>query len=363
MKYPYKDIIEKVTDKVTSNDPLSTYYRKYKFFDSLQEAVYNGLTPDQFRKLRQLITLEDNVPYWEIHHYPKFTASTVSGSAHEQWFSQDDEEHHLYFTFRKHLTPAFHQKEIEGVHYPHNGTDAYKFIGSRFNVAVIDKDYGDDQQSIPKQNTFSQFKIYILEDKDDNAETLQKLSPEIYKHLVGEDEKANIIPSKLPQMLFVAGKGAFRPVTPNANTIVCVDAHTNMGIAAGADDKNITLSGNIFINQAVMLFPLANNKIPIGKNVVIMRSSYILSSLVGDNVFIGEEVRAEEDTNLGSGCFLDSKTTITQYQDVLPAQQVSAKLPWVYNIFNPYGKFNYETFLSLAEVSKKSYLEKLEKSQ
>jgi acetyltransferase-like isoleucine patch superfamily enzyme len=357
MKYPYKDIIE----KVTSNDPLSIYNRKYKFFESLQEAVYDGLTPDEFRKNNTLTVLEDNIPYWEIHHYPKFTTSSMLASEHELWFSESDQERHLYFTFKKFISDSEHRDLLKAGHYLDQDKNLYYYeVG--FGKQKINKHYKSGDPFKDAANLNEKIRIYILEDKDDNAETLQKLSPEIYKELIA-DEGANIIPSTLPQMLFVAGKGAYRPVTPNTNTIVCIDTYTNVGIAAGEDSRTVTLSGNIFINQAVLLFPLANNKITIGKNVVIMRSSYVLSSLVGDNVLVGEYARAEEDTKLGNGCFVNSNSTITRYQEILPAQQVSAKLPWIYDIFSTDGKFLYERFLDLVKAGKESYLEKLEKSQ
>ncbi len=108
-------------------------YNKFKFFKSLELAVYNGITPDKFRRAMNLPVLFQPmgrlgretdqhgrvidkpgplpIPYWEIHYYHVGFTTMHESEAKKHFFDPvviQGHESHFYFTFKSKIKKDFY---------------------------------------------------------------------------------------------------------------------------------------------------------------------------------------------------------------------------------------------------------------
>lgn len=321
-----------------------TFYKKYKFFADLQQAVYEGIEPNDFRKIMKLPLFPENIPYWEIHHYPNGFKTSSSDQA--QWFNQSETEHHVYFTFRSLVPDEIHQTMLKALDFFDNNTGFTYYTVD--NPNIVDKFYG---KGILNQHV----RVFILDDdKDNNIDTLKKLSPEIFNWITARNGiPAN--PKDFPQMLFIGGdKGPLNIKTNNVNSIVCLDSFSTR--ISGNNNELPTISGNLFMGYSSSLFQMYASVI--GKNLVIGMDSAVESDVIQDSVAIGNKVIAERHSILMRGCFVSGPRDVKSYTVIPAFQKIVLPEFGLYNMFSKINsEVNYSRFNHIAEMYKKSYEE------
>jgi hypothetical protein len=351
MKFSYHDIIETV--KKDSNYSSG----KYRFFEDLQGDVYDGKTPESVRS-RYKMSLPCNFPYWEIHHFVDF--GYVSP---EDWFSEE-EGHHIYFTLKSLVS----DEDIQSIQrddplHPNPSIPKY-IVYSQQTEVVIGKNFGKKQLA---QNFSTLIKVFVLDDEQDNFESLTWMDPtpngvrsqEIYTYFTYKGKGYDPIVqlrklSQLPKMLFIAGESLSTqfPKVHNTDSIVCIDEMASVGLGIAYNEA--TLMGNIFLNRMTTIYPTSPDFVlidgvpeltsdyKIGKNSVFLKGSRIYSSIIEDNVTTGEWVKTASGSKLRTGCYIKHDTSISEGVEILSAQKVTAN----FLLINELG-VNYKDFIRM----------------
>src|ERR1700741_2070606 len=301
---------------------------KFKLFKNIEKHVYDGVTPKEFRKKMNLPILsyektrevydtsdfgdtQSNtvsekivVPYWEMHYF-KYGFSSIWKDSEKDWMLTDKKDDcHLYFTFRSLLSDDFF-KDCEIIL-----GEVYDTINHGSNgIQRIDGDYS---KYMP--NDFVGIRIVIIEDKNDNIDFLKLLVP---NHVFNcFKNPGNFKLSELPQVLFLSENSSFIIKTENIESLVCLDANTMLYSAEGM----LILKGNTFLNREAFVSPISaevkHKEYYLGKNTVFGYQANILSDYIGDNVFVGDDVRSVPDSKINQGCIITDGVVISKFQTV-----------------------------------------------
>lgn len=279
----------------------------YHFFNVLENAVYNGTTADQFRqayKLPQIkymnrtvayidssgfeniVTQEETIPYWEIHHYKDGFTTDANGIL--DYFDKDGQELHFYFTFKRLIPDYFYNtlqdwveaKKIRGtlkenIYRDENGGLIIGLIDNK-----IDKNYGSSSQ------TGKGIQVHVLDDIEDNFNVLSDIMPGGMLPFLEASDGFNVKdfkPSDLPQMLFITGKNHYFAITENVNSIVCLESNVSRTRESEEDTGLVKLKGNLFIKKDCPLMVRG-----VGKNTILGEGTRVHHScVIGNNVVTG----------------------------------------------------------------------------
>lgn len=318
----------------------------YEFFNYLEDAVYEGLSADEFREKYDLpqikymkkdtiirdrdgfeknISHEATIPYWEIHHY-KSGFSDGDAATSGDYFNKEDQELHFYFTFKSLIPDYFYNtlqdwveaKKIRGplkenIYRDENGG---LIIGLTDNK--IDKKYGSSQTGMGIQ-------VHVLDDIEDNFNVLSDIMPGgMLSFLEASDgfNAKDFKPSDLPQMLFITGKNHYFATTENVNSIVCLESSVSRTRENEEDTGLVKLKGNLFVKHDC---PLMVREI--GKNTVLGEGTRVhYSASIGDNVATGYRAILYKDCVIGDYSIVCDRVQIYQSQKI-PAFQIITSRP------------------------------------
>lgn len=338
---------------------------KYRFFKELERSVYNGLhkSASTFRSVYDLPRPsqasgsafgEAFIPYWEIHYYKQGFTSLFK-TDDDQWFSSAGDEQHFYFTLRSKITDEHYEKLKKSGIILRSPKSTEQLVSIGFSNCKINKNYTGK----PKDQTVT-ISIYILEDEHDNFEHFKSLvTPEIWDCLT---DKGKNIPkyklSDLPQMLFVSYGSIFTAKTENVDSIVCMDRFTVMN--SNEVDGVLKIKGNVYMNESAFVtlsrYGGKSTEPYLGKNIIFGIGSSILSVHVGNHVVVANGVDVDVDTELKDGCVITEGTKITEYQNILPGQKVSATMPLFLNLMKNHRGLFLNDFLRMAKNRNDDYV-------
>ena len=359
MKPPYNHIETLV--KHQFNSELKR--KNYEFFNHLEDAVYEGLSADEFREkynlpsikyerktaiieadgFEQIINEDVIIPYWEIHHYESgFSDGDAATSG--DYFNKDDEELHFYFTFKS-LIPDYFYTTIpdwdkEKKNRMPSGKDIFRdengglVIG--FHNYKIDKNFNSANQFQKGKG----IQVHVLDDIEDNFNVLSDIMPGgMLFFLEGEFNVSDFKPSNLPQMLFITGKNHYVATTENVNSIVCLESSVSRTRFNENDTDIVKLKGNLFVKHDC---PLTVKEI--GKNTVIGEGTRVHSTaVIGDNVATGYRSLLYSDCKIGDHSIICDRVQIYRGQEI-PAFQVITTRPA--SFLQKTGTFDLSNFLN-----------------
>lgn len=364
--YYYKEILE----KYQFNSELKR--KNYEFFNYLEDAVYEGLSADEFREkynlpsikyerktaiieadgFEQIINEDVIIPYWEIHHYKSgFSAFETNAGG---YFNKDDQELHFYFTFKRLIPDSFYttlpdwDKEKKN-RMPSGNNDIFRDENGGLVIGLynnkIDKKFGiSGQFQLGKA-----IQVHVLDDVEDNFNVLSDIMPggmlDLLSYQSIEDFKvSDFRPSHLPQMLFITGENHYFATTENVNSIVCLESSVSRTRFDENDTDIVKLKGNLFVKHDC---PLTVKEI--GKNTVLGEGTRVHSTtIIGDNVATGYRSLLYSDCKIGDHSIICDKVQIHRGQEI-PAFQVITTKP--VSFLSKAGSFVLSNFFYLAAKS------------
>ena len=266
--YIYKEILA----KHKFNSELKKI--NYNFFNLLEDAVYDGLSADEFREkydlpqikyfkktaiidndgFEHIVNDEAIIPYWEIHHYKNgfsddAASIRINGTAGDR-FNKNDQELHFYFTFKSLVPDFFYDSlpewiKVKGIRPTGSDTKVYKDENGGFVIGFGNNKINKDS---PTNQLNKGIQVHVLDDIEDNFNVLSDIMPSgMLFFLEGEFKVNDFKPSNLPQMLFITGKNHYFATTENVNSIVCLESSVSSTRLDENDTEMTKLKGNLFV--------------------------------------------------------------------------------------------------------------------
>lgn len=339
---------------------------KFRFFDKLNEAVYNGKNVNHFRSDFNLPSIEYRrklgvnisnttyatklIPYWEIHYYTKgfnrFGDNTTAGNnaagvSTKPFFDDNEPVDHSYFTFRRFIPNDF--KVTKG-----HSWDQIDLGGN--NCKIDSKFTGDREDQIYPAES-----IRIIEDNDNNFEYFETTMPSEVFRCFRVDEMPGVKPSDLPQILFLGANCKFAAKSENVNSIVCLDNNSALYSpkALPTSETVLRLKGNVFVNDSAFIainHPEGKNYL--GKNTIFGLDCYVSSSVIEDNVYIGSYCNLDVDTKIGFNSFIQDYVKISEDQSIPAYQNITTRVPACLNLLNDQRGFLLKDFDRITKSKK-----------
>ena len=368
----YEEVLEVLAENNIGAKEL-TY--KYRFFKELERSVYNGSKASTFRSVfdlprpSQVIPSftsdpatrtvgksgqEVFIPYWEIHYYKQGFTSLFK-TDDDQWFSSAGDEQHFYFTLRSKITDEHYEKLKKSGIILKSPKSTEQLVSIGFSNCKINKNYTGK----PKDQTVT-VSIYILEDENDNFDDFKLLiTPEIWDCLTNKGENIpKYKPSELPHMMFLSYSSNFSAKTENVDSIVCMDRFTDL--RSNEVDGVLKIKGNVYMNESSFVslsrYGGKTTETYLGKNTIFGIGSAIRSVHVGDYVVVAERVDVDVYTELKDGCLITEGAKITECQEILPGQKVTATVPLCLNLMRNDRGFFLNDFLRMSENRHNDYV-------